>query len=147
MGWMIESIREARVRPQDVFRLYADPATWSQWGHNATRVEAGGPLTTGSIVDVRANYGRTYPCVVRRFEPDRALELAVRPPLLFIVNTYELEPTTTGARVRHALDVSGPLAGVTRPFLARFYRRLLDQEVSRVIALAAVPAPSDTPGI
>jgi uncharacterized protein YndB with AHSA1/START domain len=150
MAWMIESVREAPARPQDVFRLYADPGTWGEWGHNATRVQADGPLAEGSIVEVRANYGRAYPCVVRRFEPDRALELEVRPPLLSIINTYEIEPTATGSRVRHAFDVSGPLAGVTRVIgLPSFYRRLLDREVGRVIELAAPPAGSGgrDPGI
>jgi hypothetical protein len=32
---MIESVREADVDPATVFALYADPATWSLWGHNA----------------------------------------------------------------------------------------------------------------
>ncbi|MGH2477034.1 MAG: SRPBCC family protein [Candidatus Limnocylindrales bacterium] len=32
---MIESVRDAVVAPADVFRLYADPSTWSEWGHNA----------------------------------------------------------------------------------------------------------------
>ncbi len=144
MGWTIESVEQAPVQPEDVFRLYADPATWAQWGHNATRVEADGPLAAGSIVEVRANYGKTYPCVVRRFEPGRALELSVRPPLLSIVNTYEVEPSAIGARVRHAFDVSGPLAGVTRAIgLGRLYRRQLEREVKRVIELATPGSTGD----
>lgn len=53
MSWTIESIREADVEPDAVFALYADPATWSRWGHNATWAHADGPLADGGIVDVR----------------------------------------------------------------------------------------------
>jgi hypothetical protein len=137
MTWIIESVREAPVHPDAVFRLYADPSTWPSWGHNATRTRSDGPLAEGGIVYVRANYGRDYPCRIRRFQPGRALELEVRPPLLFIVNVYEVEPTAMGARVRHALEFSGPLAGpMRRAGIAGNYGRQLDDEVGKVIALA-----------
>lgn len=31
MTWLIESVRLAVVAAEDVFRLYADPSTWSEW--------------------------------------------------------------------------------------------------------------------
>jgi hypothetical protein len=31
---MIDSVRDAAVAPADVFRLYADPSTWSRWGQS-----------------------------------------------------------------------------------------------------------------
>ena len=142
MTWMIESIRVADVDPGAVFRLYADPSTWPSWGHNATRARSDGPLVEGGIVHVRANYGRDYPCRIQRFEAGRALEFEVRPPLLFIVNVYEVEPAGTGARIRHALEFSGPISGLMRRVgIPRMYRRQLDEEVRSVIALAqAAPA-------
>ena len=137
MTWMIESTQVADVDPDAVFRLYADPSTWVSWGHNATRAWSDGPLVEGGIVRVRANYGRDYPCRIRRFEPGRALELEVRLPLLFIVNVYEVEPAGSGARIRHALEFSGPLSvPMRRVGIPRIYRRQLDEEVGKVIALA-----------
>lgn len=44
MTWMIEGIRVAAVDPGAVFRLGADPATWTSWGPSATRVRSDGPL-------------------------------------------------------------------------------------------------------
>jgi hypothetical protein len=138
--WTIENVQEAAVDPAAVWALYADPATWSTWGHNATWASADGPLIEGGIVRVRANYGTVYRCVIRRLEPGRALELVVRPAGLTIVNVYEVEPAEAGARIRHAFVVSGPLAGFTRLTLAWFYRRLLEHEVHDAAALAADPA-------
>ena len=139
MGWMIESIQEADVDAAAVFALYADPSTWSTWGHNATWAEAEGPLVEGGIVRVRAGYGTVYRCRIRRFEPDHALELVVKPALLTIINVYEVEPTGRGCRVRHAFEVSGPIAGVARLGLARAYQRQLVAEVADVIRIAGDP--------
>ena len=148
MGWMIEAVHVAEVDPAAVFRLYADPSTWPSWGHNATRARSDGPLVEGGLVYVRANYGRDYPCRIRRFEPGRALELEVRPPFLFIVNIYEVEATGSGAGIRHALEVSGAIAGaMKRMGVDRLYRRQLDAEVAAVIALAKSAGPSPTPAL
>ena len=138
MTWMIESIRDAAVAPAAVFRLYADPSTWSDWGHNAKWARADGPLVEGGNVDVRANYGKVYPCRIRRLVADRALVLEARPPQLTVIQTYELEQRADGsARVRHALELSGRLSGILRLGGAPwFYQRLLDREVAKVIELA-----------
>ena len=77
VGGMIDAVQIAEVDPAAVVRLYADPSTWVSWGHNATRARSDSPLVEGGVVFVRANYGRDYPCRVRRFEPGRSLELEV----------------------------------------------------------------------
>jgi hypothetical protein len=139
MSWTIESARTADVAPAAVFAFYADPDTWSRWGHNASWAQGDGPLQEGGSVRVRAGYGTVYRCLIRRFDPDMTRELVVRPAGLTIVNVYEVTPVADGCRVRHALEVSGPIAGLTRPFLAGMYRRKLDAEVAAVIRLAADP--------
>jgi hypothetical protein len=147
MSWTIETVREADVEPAAVFALYADPSTWSRWGHNATQAHADGPLVEGGTVDVRANYRTVYHCLIRRLEPGRALELVVRPALMTIVNSYEVEPTISGARIRHAFEVSGPIAGLTKRLgLDRMYQRRLNDEVAAVIRIArdpSAPEPAD----
>jgi hypothetical protein len=144
MSWMIESVREADVEPAAVFALYADPASWSRWGHNATWAGADGPLVEGGTVDVKAGYGTVYHCLIRRLEPGRALELVVRPALMTIINVYEVDPAASGARIRHAFEVSGPLASVTRLLgLDRMYQRRLDEEVAAVARIAANPGEPD----
>lgn len=139
MSWMIESVREADVDPAAVFALYDDPETWSRWGHNATWARADGPLVQGGTVDVRAGYRTVYHCRIRRLDPGRALELVVRPAFITIVNVYEVAPTARGARIRHAFEVSGPLASITRLGLGRMYQRRLDAEVADVARMAADP--------
>jgi uncharacterized protein YndB with AHSA1/START domain len=150
VGWTIEAATDAPAAPAAVFALYADPATWSEWGHNATWARASGPLVEGGTVDVRAGYGKVYPCLVRRLEPDRALELVVRPPGMTIINVYEVAPLAAGgSRIRHAFEISGPMSVFARMIgLGRVYRRKLDAEVAAVARMAAggPPVPDETPG-
>jgi hypothetical protein len=137
---MIETVRDAAVAPADVFRLYADPSTWSDWGHNAKWARADGPLVEGGTVDVKAGYGKVYPCRVRRLVDGRSLVLEVRPPFMTVIQTYEVEPAGAGAHIRHVLEIAGPLAGVTQLVrLDRVYQGWLDQEVGRLIEMAARP--------
>jgi hypothetical protein len=142
VAFTIETVLEAEVDPAAVFALYADPSTWSRWGHNATWARAGGPLAEGGTVDVRANYGTVYHCRIRRLELDRALELVVKPAGLTIINIYEVSPTGRGSRIRHAFDVSGPISSIVRPFLAGMYTRQLEHEAAAVARLAAHPEES-----
>lgn len=143
VAWTIESVRDADVTPDAVFALYADPATWSTWGHNAKWARAEGAVVEGGTVDVRANYGKVYPCRILRLVDGRLLVLEARPPGLLVTQTYEVEDRPGGAQVRHALEISGRLSGLLRlcgaPWL---YRRLLDREVEQVIRLAADPQGS-----
>jgi hypothetical protein len=144
VGWTIESVLETDVDPAAVFALYMDPATWNRWGHNATWARAEGPLVEGGTVDVRANYGTVYHCRIRRLEPGRAIELVVKPAFMTIINIYEVEPTERGARIRHAFDVSGPIAGLVRITVARIYQRQLEAEVAAVARIAAGKEDPDT---
>jgi hypothetical protein len=77
---------------------------------------------------------------IRQLVDDRLLVLEVDPPQVHVVQTYAVEPTPDGARVRHALEISARLSGDLRvcgvPWL---YQRLLDREVEQVIAMAAIP--------
>jgi uncharacterized protein YndB with AHSA1/START domain len=143
--WAIQTARDTSVVPAAVFRLYADPSTWSAWGHNAKWARANGPLVEGGTVDVRANYGKVYQCRIRRLVPDRALVLEVRTPLFSVTQTYAVDERADGARVQHALELSGRLSGILRlcgaPWL---YQRLLDREVEKVIALAGAGARPGT---
>ena len=140
MTWTIDSVLEADAEPAAVFALYADPSTWSSWGHNATWARSDGPLVQGGVVDVRANYGTVYHCRIRRLEPGRALEIVVKPAGLTIINIYEVEPIAGGSRIRHAFEVSGPIASIVRPVLAGMYTRQLETEVAAVARMAADPA-------
>ena len=142
MGYTIEATREAEVDPAAVFALYMDPSTWSRWGHNVRWARSDGPLVEGGTVDVRPKYPVTYHCRISRLVPGRLLRIEVRPVGLSIVNVFEIEPVEGGARVRHALEMAGPLSAPIRWLgIARMYRSSLDDEVRQCLELAQAAGP------
>ena len=138
VSWLIESVRDAPVDPAAVWRLYADPSTWPVWGHNAKWARAEGPLVEGGTVDVKAGYGKVYRCRIRRLVAGRAIVFEVRPPLITVIQTYEVEPTSEGAQIRHAIEISGPLAGLMQLLrVDKVYQGWLDKEVGKLVEIAA----------
>jgi Polyketide cyclase / dehydrase and lipid transport len=137
LQWSIESVREAALTPAEIFRFYVDPSTWGEWGHNTRWARADGPVVKGAHVDVKAGYGRVWPVLIRELVSDRYVECEVRPPGMLVVNRYEVQPVDGGVRLRHGIEVSGPLARVTKLLrFDRLYRRLLAKEIRRLIELA-----------
>jgi hypothetical protein len=108
-------------------------------GSHRDWARADGPLVEGGIVEARAGYGTVYRWLIQRLEPDRALELVVKPAGLDDHRRLRVTPSDTGSRVRHAFEISGPIAGITRPFLVDRYLRKLGAEVTAVIAMASDP--------
>ena len=49
MSWSMTSIRDAKVDAADVYRFYADPTTWGDWGHNTKWGRPTGPVEPGAI--------------------------------------------------------------------------------------------------
>lgn len=65
-------------------------------------------------------------------------EFEVRPPLIKVIQTYEVDPTPEGARIRHAIEISGPLSGLMRLLRVNgVYQGWLDKEVAKLIAMRA----------
>jgi Polyketide cyclase / dehydrase and lipid transport len=138
VSWSIESVHEAALTPSQIFRFYIDPSTWGSWGHNTRWARSIGPVVEGAIVEVKAGYGTVYAVRVVRVEPDRLVVCEVRPAGMLVTNTYEVAPSPAGVRIRHAIEVDGKVAGLTRLLqFPRLYRRLLDKEIRRLVALAS----------
>lgn len=137
MGYTIEATREAAVDPAAVFALYMDPSTWSTWGHNVRWARSEGPLFEGGTVEVRPAYPVTYRARILRLVPGSLLRIEVKPVGLTTINVYEIEATEGGSRIRHAIEMSGPLSGPIRWLgVARLYRSSLDDEIRHCVELA-----------
>jgi hypothetical protein len=120
-----------------VYALYLDPSTWSVWGHNVRWARARGPLIEGGTVDIRPKYPVTYHGRILRLVPGSLLRIEVKPVGMRIVNVYEIEPIAGGSRIRHAFEMSGPLAWPLRWLgVARLYQKSLDDEIGHCIELA-----------
>ena len=133
MTWSVEQTRVAKVQPHEVFRYYTDPSTWHRWGHNTRWARLEGPYVEGATVLVRAGYEKVWPVRVLRVVLDRLVVNEVRPIGLVVINTFEVTPVEGGARLRHAIEVSGRFARLYGFFLPGLYRRLLGKETRRLV--------------
>ena len=141
MSWTIERTHEAALTPSQVFRFYGDPSTWGSWGHNTRWARAIGPLVEGTIVEVKARFGSVLPVRLISVVPDRSVVFELHPFGIPVTNSYEVEPSTIGVRIRHSIQIGGRLAGLLSPLqLQRLYRRVLDNEIRRLVALASTTA-------
>ena len=137
MSWSMESTHDAVVASADVFRYYADPATWGEWAHNTAWGRGPAPLEVGSTVAVRIrNYPWTYTVRVRALDPGRRIVTEVRPFGVVITSTYEVTPTPTGSRIHHTISLAGPLEVLYKGVRGQ-YSRMLVEETHRVAELAA----------
>ena len=144
--WMIRSSSLAAVPPEAIYALYVDPSTWGEWGHNTRWARAHGPVLEGSVVDVKAGYGKVYPVLMRRVIANRSVECEVRPPGMLVETTFSVEPADGGCKVEHTISVSGTFSGITKLIgLDRLYVRLLRKEIRQVIALAEVTRTAAEP--
>ena len=137
--WTIRSSAVAPVPPERIFAFYLDPATWGTWGHNTRWARARGtvPVVRGSIVDVKAGYGRVYPVLMRRVVENRYVECEVRPPGMLVEPAFSVEPAEGGSRIEHMITVSGRFAAIAKRMgFDRLYTKLLEREIARLIALA-----------
>jgi uncharacterized protein YndB with AHSA1/START domain len=136
--WSMDNVREAAVRPEDVYRYYTDPSTWGSWAHNTAWGRGTTPLEPGATVKVRVrSYPWTYSVRVRELEPERRMVTEVRPFGVTITSTYEVTPTAQGARLHHTISLTGPLERLYEILTRRQYTRMLVSETRRVAELAA----------
>lgn len=139
MRWTIDATRRTELQPGEIFALYVDPSTWGAWGHNTRWARSDGPVVPGATVEVKAGYGTVYRVLVRDVVPDRRVVCEVRPVGMTVINSYEVEPDSEGSRIRHAIEVSGPLARPTKLLrLDALYTRWLRREIRSLVGLAAI---------
>lgn len=135
--WSISSSAVAPVPPEAIYAFYVEPSTWGSWGHNTRWARASGPVVEGSIVDVKAGYGKVYPVLMRRVVENRSVECEIHPPGMLVETTFSVEPADGGSRIEHTISVSGTFSGITKVIgLDRLYTKLLDKEIAKLIALA-----------
>lgn len=143
MTWSMVSEIEVDVAPGDVFRFYADPATWGDWAHNTKWGRATEALRPGARVDVRVrSYPYTYSVLIRDVAEGRHIICEVRPVGVTIVSTYDVIAIEGGSRLRHTIELSGPLERAYR-LVEGQYTRMLQEETRQVAELARQNARPD----
>lgn len=96
--------------PEDVFRLWANPATWPSWDSDVTEVRFEGTVGMGAQGWMRPASGPATTFVVTAFEPDRLLNDEAPLPGARLIFEHAVTPTPEGSDVTVAIKVEGFLA-------------------------------------
>lgn len=112
---MFEHSETTMATPAQLWKRYADPASWPEWDHATERVTLDGPFregTTGSLKPVGGP--KTKFCLLEATE-DVSFTDVSRLPLARMRFVHTIDPDPVGTRFTHRVTISGPLS----PLFAR----------------------------
>lgn len=133
----------ATNRPDIVWRLWTEPASWGDWDRGLTSASLSGPFAPGARGQLIDTGGRTSPFVVEDVDAGRRCRIRVRLPAAALVLERSLLASTDRAetQVRHEVRFEGPLGPVFALLLGRRFRRLLPPTLDALVRLAEEPLP------
>ena len=113
-----------------VWQVMSDVERWPEWTPSVTSVTrtSGGPFGLGSTADVKQPKLAKAHFVVTAWDPPNGFDWIAKNPAVTAVGRHWIERTATGARVRLAVDFSGPLAAVIAWLYGGLTRRYVRME-------------------
>jgi uncharacterized protein YndB with AHSA1/START domain len=131
------------TRPDRVWRLWTQPASWGDWDRGLTSSSLDGPFGPGARGRLVDTSGRTSRFVVEEVETGRHVRVRVRLPAASLVLDRSVLTSSGGDEtlVRHDVRFEGPLGPVFAVLLGRRFRRLLPPTLEALVQAAQAPLP------
>jgi hypothetical protein len=131
------------TRPDRVWSLWTEPASWGAWDRGLTDASLTGPFTAGARGQITDTTGRTSSFVVEQVDPGRHCRVRVLLPAAALVLDRSVLPSPADAetQVRHDVRFEGPLGPLFAVLLGRRFRRLLPETLDALVRLAEEPLP------
>jgi hypothetical protein len=141
------TITEASARttaaPAALFERWGDMATWPEWNADTEWVRLDGPFATGSRGVLKPKGGPKVKFVIESLVPGQEF---VDVSLLFgarLTFRHDVTPLPDGGcDVRVAVTMTGPLARVWAGILGSGFRKTLQTDLDRLIALVEAREPA-----
>lgn len=110
---------ETTASPESVWRIWSDPARWSEWNPSIKTMEMRGPFAVGTQALMTTDRGR-HPVTFVQIDQGRSftIEGPVAPGATAIF-TCTVEPRAAGSRISQRVSMRGPLAGVFFPMVGK----------------------------
>jgi Polyketide cyclase / dehydrase and lipid transport len=147
--WQDTRWLDSSVRPEEVWSLWSDLATWAQWNPSVgSAVLDSAEFAVGSVGTVTPVRGRGSRVRIVFADPRTGFDTEVRLPLARLRMTHRMSQRPDGIlRVAQGVTVTGPLAALFGPLVGR---RLVEGFPAALeglvrMALAARTAGRETP--
>jgi hypothetical protein len=132
--WTFQHTETTTATPEQLWQLYQDPTTWSEWDHQIEDVTVDGPFETGATGTIKPVGGpRTKFRMVEVTEKVSFTDVT-RLPLAKMRFDHWIEPGTDETTFIHRVTITGPLT----PLFARVIgRKVADELPAAMRTLAA----------
>jgi uncharacterized protein YndB with AHSA1/START domain len=116
--WTAEHSIETSARPEQVWRLWADVATWPEWNGDIERIELIGPFAAGGRILMTPIGDETVDLrIAEAAEPESFVDEADFGEIV-VRTMHRVEPLDTErSRVTYRMEITGPAADALGPQL------------------------------
>lgn len=108
--WSTEASAVTPAAPEQVWALYEQVGTWSQWDHEVESSRLEGPFEVGSLGVLKPKGGPAARFRLTAVERGRRFADVTRLPLAALAFEHTLTPVEGGTRIHHQVTIRGPLA-------------------------------------
>ncbi|MDQ3728151.1 MAG: SRPBCC family protein [Actinomycetota bacterium] len=109
----------AKVPPDAVWELWADPTRWPDWNDQLASGELHGELEVGTEATVKFKRGGKMAFKVVELEPGRLFTDEAKLPGCRFGHEHRVTPTANGSEITHRLYLEGPTSGAFARLLGR----------------------------
>lgn len=118
-----------KARPAAVWQLWTTPATWPSWDSGLRSAQLEGSFQAGSKGQLQPDKGPASTFEVMEAVQDQRTVVRVRIPLGWMYLRRSLTAAGDQYRLRHAVQLTGPMKFVIGWFVGGRYRKLLASSV------------------
>ena len=108
--WTFEYSHPTNARPDAIWRLWSDVASWPDWDVDLEVVTLDGEFVAGSHGTLKPRGMEVFPFVLTRAEPGRGYSDETPLDGAVLRFDHDLERTDNGALIRQRVTVEGPAA-------------------------------------
>jgi hypothetical protein len=136
MVWEAKAESETAAGPEVVWRLWEDPARWSEWNEDIAWARLEGPFEAGAKARIKFKRGLTLTFTVTELERGRLFTDEARMAGARLGHEHLVERSDERTRIQNRLYFEGPAERLYGLLMGRRMRRSVRCFVERERALA-----------
>lgn len=118
-----------KANPAAVWRLWTTPATWPSWDSGLRSAQLNSPFQPGAKGQLQPDSGPASTFEVMEAVQDQRTVVRVRIPLGWMYLRRSLTPAGDQYRLRHAVEMTGPMKFLLGWIVGGRYRNMLASSV------------------
>lgn len=136
-SWSIEARCPTSAAKEEVWKLWANVATWPQWDHGLDWCRLEGPFAVGTKGTLQPTGSKPFPFVLTHVDPGHGYIDVTQLPLTKLIFTHKLHKlSNVKCEIHHQARCTGLLAPLLYFNLRRALKKGMPQAVAHLAQLA-----------